>query len=85
MCMMLSFDSSKYTQFAAEENKKQLKGSNYFFNASAWEHIQYKFNCHSFVHSNFLNTCSVPGTLLATRKLSSEQENVVSTLCYVII
>lgn len=32
--MMLSSDSSKYTQFAAEENKKQLKGSNDFLNAS---------------------------------------------------
>lgn len=37
--MMLSSDSSTYTQYAAEENKKQLKGTNYFFNASEWEHI----------------------------------------------
>lgn len=63
--MMLSSNSSKYTQFGAEENKKRLKGSNYFFNAS--ENI---FNInftvtHLFVQ-HLLSTCSVSGTLLAT-------------------
>lgn len=37
--MVLPFNSSKYTQFSAEENKNQLKGSNYFFQASEREHI----------------------------------------------